>query len=114
MAGAEGCTVMRDDIPEALSEVKRLRELIGPSERSYAALLRDRDEAIEVARRAEAEAGKLRGDITEMSVQLSRARQDQDVLLVQSEMTSIHRLIDRVRRRWAMSISPRLRHLFGK
>lgn len=102
------------DMPDASSEIERLRELIGPSERSYAALLRDRDEAIEVARRAEVEAGRLRGDITEMSVQLSRARQDQEVLLVQSEMTTVRRLIDRVRRRWARSVTSRLRRLAGR
>lgn len=38
----------------------------------------DRDAAVEVARDAEREAGRLRGQIAEMQVQLVRARQDQE------------------------------------
>ncbi len=96
------------------SELERLRALVGPSETDYEALRADRDEAQEVARRAEQEAGKLRGELAEMSVQLSRARQDQDVVQRQAAMTPTARAIDRVRRRWRTSITPRIRRLTGR
>ena len=91
------------------SELERLRELVGPSETSYAELRTDRDAARAVARDAEAEAGRLRGQIVEMSAQLSRARQDQDLLQRQIEMTGLERLADRVQRRWVTSVLPRLK-----
>ena len=99
---------------ETRAELERLRDLVGPSERSYRALERDRDEAVASARRAEQEAGRLRGDIAEMSVQLSRARQDQDLLLRRAAMTPTGRFVDRIRRRWHRSVGPRLRRLLGR
>ena len=91
------------------SELDRLRRLVGPSETSYAALRQDRDEAERVAKAAVLEAGELRGHIVEMSAQLSRARQDQDLLQRRIEMTGWERMLDRVHRRWTMSVVPRLK-----
>ena len=91
------------------SELERLRDLVGPSETSYAELRADRDAAQDAAREAELEAGRLRGHIAELSTQLSRARQDQDLLQRQIEMTGVERLIDRVQRRWTTSVVPRLK-----
>ena len=91
------------------TELERLRRLVGPSEADYAALRADRDAAERVAREAELEAGRLRGHIVELSTQLSRARQDQDLLQRQIEMTDWERLADRVQRRWATSVVPRLK-----
>ena len=96
------------DVSEA-SELERLRALVGPSERSYAALEADRDAAEQVAREAETEAGRLRGHIVELSAQLSRARQDQDLLQRQIHMTGWERLVDRVQRRWRSSVVPRVK-----
>ena len=59
-------------------EVARLRALVGPSEESYEKLRLDVAEARQAAKDAEAEAGRLRGLMAEMSTQLARARQDQD------------------------------------
>lgn len=94
---------------DAAEELDRLRTLVGPSEVSYEALVSDRQHAERVAREALAETGDLRGRIEEMSVQLSRARQDQDVLLQRSAMTPAGRTKDRVVRRWHTSVVPRLR-----
>jgi hypothetical protein len=96
---------------ELSAEADRLRALVGPSETGYAALQRDRDEAQALARSAVMEAGELRGRIAELSVQLARARQDQDLLLRRIEMTTAERLIDRTRRRLQISVVPRVRRL---
>lgn len=89
-------------------ELDRLRNLVGPSERAYAELLADRDQAQQIARVAMAQAGKLNGRLTEMSVQLSRARQDQDALLLRARMTPWHRVVDRTKRRWSTSVISRV------
>ncbi|HEY5663129.1 MAG TPA: hypothetical protein VIS05_03745 [Ilumatobacter sp.] len=101
-----------DELPAgAAGELERLRALVGPSEVAYEALRADRDAAVEVARSALAEAGELRGQITEMSVQLSRARQDQDLLQRRAQM-SVGRLVgDRVAHRWRTSVVPRAQRL---
>ena len=65
---------------EPSSETARLRALVGPSEESYEKLRVDVTEARQAAKNAEAEAGRLRGLMAEMSTQLARARQDQDRL----------------------------------
>ena len=96
------------DVSDA-AELERLRELVGPSETSYIALRDDRDAAARLARDAELEAGRLRGHIVELSTQLSRARQDQDLLQRQIHMTGWERLADRLQRRWTASIVPRLK-----
>ena len=92
-----------------LSEIERLRTLVGPSEVGYEALRADRDEAERVARGALLELGELRGRMLELGVQLSRARQDQDVLLSRIEMSAAERILDRLARRWSLSVAPRLK-----
>ena len=91
------------------SELERLQRLVGPSETSYTELLADRDEAQRVARVALAETGELRGHIVELNTQVSRARQDQDLLQRHIEMTGTERLLDRAQQRWTMSVVPRLK-----
>ena len=91
------------------SEVERLRSLVGPSETSYAQLRADRDEAQRLARDAVMELGELRGHIQELNTQVARARQDQDLLQRRIEMTGWERALDRVQRRWTMSVVPRLK-----
>ncbi len=92
-----------------LSEIERLRALVGPSETDYVARRADRDEAARGAREALLEVGELRGRMIELGVQLSRARQDQDLLLRRIEMSSAERIVDRVSRRWSASVAPRLK-----
>lgn len=91
------------------SELERLRSLVGPSEFSYAQLLADRAEAERVAREAITELGELRGHIRELNTQVSRARQDQDLLQRRIEMTGWERALDRAQRRWTMTVVPRLK-----
>jgi len=91
------------------SELERLRALVGPSETSYEQLRADRDEAQHVARDATLECGELRGHIVEISTQLSRARQDQDLLMSRVEMSGFERVLDRAKRRWETSIAPRVK-----
>ena len=91
------------------SELERLRNLVGPSETAYAELLADRDEAQRVARDASAEVGELRGRIVELNTQVSRARQDQDVLQRRIKMTATERFLDRAQQRWTVSVMPRLK-----
>ncbi|WP_420450865.1 hypothetical protein [Ilumatobacter sp.] len=90
------------------AELERLRALVGPSEPSYEALRRDRDESMRVARQALAEVGALRGDIVDLRVQVSRARQDQEYRQVAAAMNPVQRAAYRARRRWATSVRPRL------
>jgi hypothetical protein len=96
---------------EAAGELERLRALVGPSETTYRSLQADRDVAQQLAKHALAESGQLRGRLIEMSVELSRARQDQDVLLLRAEMAPIRQVLDRGQKRWATSVAPRLSHL---
>ncbi len=93
---------------EAADELERLREMVGPSETSYAELREDRDQAVHAAKQASAEAGELRGHIVDLSVQLSRARQDQEYAQVSAAMSPAERLVYRARRRVATSVTPRL------
>lgn len=95
-------------------EIERLRELVGPSETSYAALRDDRNQAVQVAQEAMAEAGELRGHIVDLSVQLSRARQEQEYQQVSAAMNPVERVVYRARRRWATSATPRLAGLVGR
>jgi hypothetical protein len=88
-------------------EVQRLRTLVGPSEQSYEALRRDRDESMLVARDAQAELGKLRGENLDLRVQVLRARQDQEDSLVGASLSPIGRARYRARRRWITSVAPR-------
>ncbi len=59
------------------AEVERLQALVGPNEQSYADLRTELAGASAAVREMEAEMGRLRGTITEMQVELHRARQDQ-------------------------------------
>jgi hypothetical protein len=93
---------------EPAEELERLREMVGPSEMSYAALREDRDQAVQAAKEAAGEAGELRGHIVDLSVQLSRARQDQEYQQVSAAMGSVERVAYRARRRWATSVTPRI------
>lgn len=97
-----------------IAEIERLRAMVGPSEVAYEALRADRDAAQLVAKQATAEAGALRGTIEEMSVQLSRARQDQDLLLRRAAMTPARRAADRLVRRWTTSVVPRAERLWRR
>jgi hypothetical protein len=100
------------DVVGALSaEVERLRRLVGPSERGFGDLTRDVEVAQSHVRRVEMEAGELRGRLTEMNVELSRARQDQDLLMRQIEMSPAERWADLANRRWTSSVAPRLRRI---
>ena len=102
------------DTAEMIAELERLRTLVGPSEVAYEALRADCDHAVRAARAAELEAGDLRGRIAEISVQLARARQDQDTLLRRAEMSAPQRFVDRVRGRVRRSVVPRVRSLAAK
>ncbi len=57
------------------AEVERLQRLVGPSERSYEELRGDLLAARDAAKEAEAAAGEVRGELTEVYVALARARQ---------------------------------------
>lgn len=81
-------------------ELERLRSLVGPSEASYRRLNADLDAAVEQTRSAELAAGELRGRLEEMSVQLARARQDQDTLQRRREMGAGARTVDLGREWW--------------
>lgn len=100
--------------PALIGELERLRALVGPSEVAYQALRVDRDAALAVAKHASAEVGVLRGTIEEMSVQLSRARQDQDLLLRRAAMTPARRVVDRLVHRWNTSVVPRVERLWQR
>jgi hypothetical protein len=60
------------------AELHRLRELVGPSEVDYRQLRADLDAATAATEEAVLEAGRLRGQLTEMAVQLDRARRYED------------------------------------
>ncbi|MFK8025764.1 MAG: hypothetical protein AB8G26_17540 [Ilumatobacter sp.] len=94
--------------PADVTEIDRLRALVGPSETSYAALQDDRDAAVAEAKAAMAEAGELRGHIVDLSVQLSRARQDQEYQQVAASLGPVARVAYRTRRRIATSVTPRV------
>ncbi len=66
------------EIAALRDEIERLRVLVGPSEQSYDDLRQDVLAARDAARGAEAAAGVLRGQVTELHAELARARQDQD------------------------------------
>lgn len=67
-----------DDTAALRAEIDRLRDLVGPSEQSYADLRHELLAARDAARGAQATAGSLRGRLAELEVALSRAQQDQE------------------------------------
>ncbi|WP_420450867.1 hypothetical protein [Ilumatobacter sp.] len=69
---------------ELVAEVRRLRGLVGPSERSYAARVDEVRHASDAVRAAEAANGELRGEMARMESDLGRLRASQG---------RIHRLI---------------------
>jgi len=96
------------DATDGSDELERLRDLVGPSETSYAELLQDRNQAVLAAKQASAEAGELRGHIVDLSVQLSRARQDQEYQQISATLSRPALVAYRVRRRIATSVTPRV------
>ncbi len=72
---SQGSPSDRADV--TVAELERLRALVGPLEESYEELRVELAEARQAARAAEYEAGRLRGELTAMRVDLHRARQDQ-------------------------------------
>jgi len=61
--------------PEA--EIQRLRRLVGPNEHAYDDLVAELEAVQQAVREAEAANGVLRAEITELRIDLRRARQDQ-------------------------------------
>ncbi len=86
IGGHSGATTLRpmseqrsdDDVAALRAEVDRLRQLVGPSEQSYADLRLDLLAASDAAKGAEAAEGVYRGRVNELEAALARARQDQD------------------------------------
>lgn len=87
-------------------ELSRLRALVGPSEISYLQIKEDLEAASSATRAAVLDAGRLRGELTEMSVQLARARQDQDVMQRRRQMGLVAYGADLVREFWAEAVRP--------
>lgn len=95
----------------AESELDRLRSLVGPSEKAYAELRADVEEAQRVARTAVVDLGGLRGRIVELETQLARARQEQEFLEHRIDMTAWEGVLYRIQRRWTRSVLPRVKRL---
>lgn len=66
-----------DRILDPSDEIDRLRALVGPTEASYEDLQVELANARNAVRAAEADNGRLRAEITELRIDLHRARQDQ-------------------------------------
>ncbi len=90
------------------AELERLRRLVGPSEIGYRELRDDVIAASTEAKSAVLESGRLRGELTEMSVQLARARQDQDMLQRRRDMGPVGYLGDLAQEYWRASLRPAL------
>lgn len=83
------------ETPEQLrAEVDRLRDLVGPTEVSYADLRRDLAAASDLLRAAETANGSLRGRVVELEFELDRARNRQERFVP----AVLHRLRTRVGR----------------
>jgi hypothetical protein len=65
-----------DELALLRRELTRLRELVGPSEKSYEGLAQDASSARDAARRAELETGHLRARIVELENEVRRWRRD--------------------------------------
>ncbi len=89
-------------------ELQRLRALVGPSEVDYRQLVDDLAASSSATRAAELAEGQLRGELAEMSVQLARARQDQDTLQRRREMGPAAYLGDVAREYWVEALRPAL------
>ena len=88
------------------AEFQRLRSLVGPSETDFRELRDDLIAASAQTMRAEIEAGRLRGELAEMSVQLARARQEQDTMERRREMGPVTYLADLASEYWRASLRP--------
>lgn len=97
----------RGDVPD---EVDRLGALGGPSEPSdaeiTAELTADVEHSQAVAREAVQEAGRLRGELAEMRVQLARARQDQDTFQRRRRLDAGPYLVDLAGEAWSEVVRP--------
>lgn len=102
---------MTDLDPDERTELERLRALVGPNELAYATLCADVEAASAQAKDAELEAGRLRAHVEQLSTDLWRARQDQDLIVRRREMSLPAYLRYRIARRWRISAAPRLRLL---
>lgn len=105
---------MSDLDADERAELDRLRALVGPSELDYATLLADVEAASVRTKAAELEAGRLRAHVEQLSTDLWRARQDQDLIVRRREMTLPAYLRYRVARRWRISGAPRVRLLWDR
>lgn len=85
------------DVADLRREIDRLRALVGPSEQRYEELRAELQSAADTVKGAEAAAGVLRGRITELEVDLVRARQDQDQFqrIVTDRLRHVSRLVRR-------------------
>lgn len=90
------------------SEIEVLRALVGPSETDYLQLRADLEEASSAVMAAEMSAGKLRGELAELSVQLARARQDQDTMQRRRDMNAGAYVADLGRELWIEVLRPPL------
>lgn len=87
-----------DDVTDDVTaELERLRALVGPNEQSYDDLRAELARASDAVKEAEAEAGRLRGTITAMQLELHRARQDQ-FHLQRVALRPVSALVARLRR----------------
>ena len=89
-------------------ELERLRSLVGPSEIAYRTMRDDLDAAAERTKQLELAAGTLRGRLAEMSVQLARARQDQDRMQRRRELGPFAYAADLWREYWLEVLRPSL------
>ena len=69
-------TPSADELTALREEVARLRELVGPSEKSHEDLKRDAFSARDAARKAELETGQLRAQIVELENEVRRWQRD--------------------------------------
>lgn len=93
------------------SELQRYRSLVGPSERSYREIQDNASASLEQARQATHDAGRLRGELQEMSVELARARQEQDRFQRRRSMSASAYVADLGRECWSEICRPALGRL---
>ncbi len=65
-----------DELASLRDEIARLRNLVGPSEKSYEELAQDSRTARDAARSAELEAGRLRAQVVELENEVRRWQRD--------------------------------------
>ena len=92
----------------AADESARLRELVGPSEESYAELAEDVVRSQAVAHDAVLEAGRLRARLVELEHELARARRDADRIRRRTGLDGAARLRDLAGEAWTEVIRPTL------